>query len=160
MADCCEAGASGRLAAISAMLGRAPETLNWKEMEITTLEYLLGYDLTEGIIAQHLIDAPESKIHEIRIFSQNGKIQIDFADQHIQWLLPVVFPTSLNSLFAQLALKMVLNMHSTMVAGILGWYEGNMMCFVRPSNQKLINRGIALTERMLSHRYRGGYYAR
>ena len=36
--------------------------------------------------------------------------------------------------------KMILNAHSTLIMGLLGRYEGNVMTWVRPSNNKLIDR--------------------
>jgi N-acetylmuramic acid 6-phosphate etherase len=35
---------------------------------------------------------------------------------------------------------MILNAHSTLVMGLLDRYEGNIMTWVRPSNNKLIDR--------------------
>lgn len=149
-------GAEDPLSAIVQVLGRAPEVLNWPEESRfyrTTLEYLLGYDLTEKIIEQRKVYMPESQAHEINIEtgfgsrSGSGEILIRFGSQII------ILNTALNIsqaglspvfdfLLIQLALKIILNMHSTLVAGALGLYHGNMMTFVRPSNQKLINRGI------------------
>ena len=37
---------------------------------------------------------------------------------------------------------MILNTHSTLVMGRLGRYEGNVMTYVRASNNKLIDRAI------------------
>ena len=45
-------------------------------------------------------------------------------------------------LFKHLVLKMILNTHSTLIMGRLGRYEGNVMTYVRASNNKLIDRAI------------------
>lgn len=140
-----------RLSAISKMLGRPPEVLNWREdpkFYRTTFEYLLGYDLTENIIEQRKTYMPESKAYEILIETSLEKISIKFGEGRLVLNLPNAvlsgreIPHEAKLLFIQLALKTVLNMHSTLVAGAMGLYHGNMMTFVRPSNKKLINRGI------------------
>jgi len=45
-----------------------------------------------------------------------------------------------DPLFNHLMVKMLLNAHSTSIMGILGRYEGNVMTWVRSSNNKLIDR--------------------
>ncbi len=45
-----------------------------------------------------------------------------------------------DSLFIHLMTKMLLNAHSTLIMGLLGRFEGNVMTWVRPSNNKLIDR--------------------
>jgi N-acetylmuramic acid 6-phosphate etherase len=46
-------------------------------------------------------------------------------------------------------LKMLLNMHSTLVMGRLGRYDGNIMTWVKPSNNKLIDRTIRYVDLLL-----------
>src|SRR5262249_2962245 len=43
-------------------------------------------------------------------------------------------------LFDHLTLKMILNIHSTLIMGRLGRYESNVMTWVNPSNGKLVDR--------------------
>jgi N-acetylmuramic acid 6-phosphate etherase len=49
-----------------------------------------------------------------------------------------------------LLLKMLLNIHSTLVMGRLGRYQGNVMTCVRPSNYKLIDRTIRYVQMLLN----------
>jgi N-acetylmuramic acid 6-phosphate etherase len=44
---------------------------------------------------------------------------------------------------------MILNTHSTLIMGRLGRYEGNVMTYVRASNNKLIDRAIRYIELIL-----------
>jgi N-acetylmuramic acid 6-phosphate etherase len=44
---------------------------------------------------------------------------------------------------------MILNTHSTLVMGRLGRYEGNVMTFLRASNNKLIDRAIRYIDLIL-----------
>ncbi|MDO9579354.1 MAG: hypothetical protein Q7J06_02140, partial [Bacteroidales bacterium] len=52
-------------------------------------------------------------------------------------------------IFPHLVLKMILNTHSTLVMGRLGRYEGNVMTYVRASNNKLIDRAIRYIDLLL-----------
>ena len=52
-------------------------------------------------------------------------------------------------LFKHLVLKMILNTHSTLIMGRLGRYEGNVMTYLRASNNKLIDRAIRYIDLIL-----------
>ena len=58
----------------------------------------------------------------------------------------------LHPLAEHLFLKIVMNMHSTLVMGRLGRFESNVMTWVKPSNKKLIDRAIRYVEYLLHHR--------
>ena len=60
-----------------------------------------------------------------------------------------------DPLLLNLAAKMLLNAHSTAVMGILGRYEGNVMTWVRPSNNKLIDRSARYVALLLQRRKTG-----
>ena len=47
---------------------------------------------------------------------------------------------------------MILNTHSTLVMGRLGSYEGNIMTYVRASNNKLIDRAIRYIDLILRNK--------
>lgn len=48
-------------------------------------------------------------------------------------------------------LKMLLNTHSTLVMGRLGKIKSNFMIWVRPTNNKLIDRSIRYVKYMLDY---------
>lgn len=142
--------------ALTAMLGRELRALNWDGLfekpnePQTNLAYLLGYDLTETIVSKRKHYMPNAKPNQIKIQVGNKNLQIQFENQAV--MIPIQIdnlPVVLHSLYKQLVLKMVLNSHSTLVAGRMGCYTGNLMTSVRPSNEKLINRAIALTTQVL-----------
>ena len=58
----------------------------------------------------------------------------------------------LNPLLEQLLLKLILNTASTIIIGRLGYYEGNLMTSVYPSNSKLIDRTIRYVDFLLKTR--------
>jgi N-acetylmuramic acid 6-phosphate etherase len=55
---------------------------------------------------------------------------------------------------AHLLLKMLINIHSTLVMGRLGRYLDNLMTYVKPSNNKLIDRAVRYV-RLLAQRRTG-----
>ncbi len=57
-----------------------------------------------------------------------------------------------NPLYMHLILKMIMNSHSTLIMGRLGRYEGNVMTYVRASNNKLIDRAIRYIDLLLERK--------
>ncbi|MEM7673363.1 MAG: hypothetical protein AAF212_08490, partial [Verrucomicrobiota bacterium] len=57
-----------------------------------------------------------------------------------------------DALIRNLVLKVLLNAHSTLLAGRLGRYEGNWMTWVKPSNRKLIDRAIRYIQQIQGKR--------
>ena len=49
-------------------------------------------------------------------------------------------------------IKMLLNAHSTLIMGLMGRYEGNVMTWVRASNNKLIDRAARYTLQVLKQK--------
>jgi N-acetylmuramic acid 6-phosphate etherase len=56
----------------------------------------------------------------------------------------------LSDLLRHTLLKQALNIHSTVVMGRLGRYEGNLMTWVRPSNGKLVDRSARYVQYLLA----------
>jgi len=52
----------------------------------------------------------------------------------------IIWPDRSTLLFEHIVLKMLLNIHSTLVMGRLGRYKRNLMTWVYPTNGKLIDR--------------------
>ena len=62
----------------------------------------------------------------------------------------------LPQLMRHTLLKQVLNIHSTLVMGRLGRYEGNLMTWVRPTNGKLVDRSARYVQHLLDRDGRRG----
>lgn len=141
--------------ALKAMLGRELRTLDWmgeqgKPNEPKTARfYLLGYDLTQSIVEKRKQYMPKAHCMSIDIQLDDEQIVISFSNHTTSIPLKNDLPTLLKPLYQQLMLKLILNTHSTLVAGQLGCYQGNLMTSVRTSNLKLINRGIALSNEVI-----------
>lgn len=54
----------------------------------------------------------------------------------------VTVPSSADPLVRQSQMKYVLNLQSTLAMGRIGRFQGNLMTFVRPTNNKLIDRAL------------------
>jgi N-acetylmuramic acid 6-phosphate etherase len=120
------------------LLWRNPRTLEWPDINgIASRECLLGFDFSEKVFSRREQAGKSIRQHCFKIhYDQNG---ISFSLENRNYLLTTPFA---NPLFTHLILKMILNTHSTLIMGRLGRYEGNIMTYVRASNNKLIDRAI------------------
>lgn len=120
------------------LLRREPRCLDWPaDLPATQLERLRGYDISVHAAANRRRACGEAKHHRFAI-GQREEGLVWQLDEHEA----VAVPTGLPFLENQICLKLLLNAHSTLVMGRLGRYEGNLMTFVKPSNNKLIDRAI------------------
>jgi N-acetylmuramic acid 6-phosphate etherase len=128
------------------LLGRAPRTLEWQELEgIANTKQLLKYDFGKDLIVRRsqLLEKEAAifvvKEEESGVFFQIGESQ--FIHDYGQDLLS-----------KHLMLKMHLNLLSTLIMGRMNRYEGNIMTWVRPSNLKLIDRTIRYAQILLERK--------
>jgi N-acetylmuramic acid 6-phosphate etherase len=130
-----------------ALLLRSPRSLNWSEVSLkATPPYLAGFDFSERALAfrRELVSGVEHRVFEINRLGQN----LVWNFQGLEKRFPLFGGPEL---FDHLMLKMMMNIHSTLVMGRLGRYQGNVMTWVYPSNGKLVDRAarysISLLER-------------
>ena len=96
---------------------------------------MLGFDFSRSSIEKRreILNQP---VHIFSILkSEFGHIEwkLGSLTQHLDW-------SGFHILFQHLLLKMILNIHSTLIMGRLGRYQNNLMTWVRPTNGKLIDR--------------------
>lgn len=123
------------LEAWAALLGHAPRSLNWSEINVKTNEdYLAGFDFSQAALhfRQQLFRGV--KQHIFTVESDNNYLRLALGRQS------ATLKRLAHSLWDHLLLKVYLNAHSTLVMGRLGRYEGNLMTYVKPTNGKLIDR--------------------
>ncbi len=128
------------------LLARNPRTLEWDGFEgVACNKRISGFDFSqEGNDKRRmLIGKQESRFAIQRVSSE--EIVLTFAGSKC------VLVHKLSPLFEQILLKMVLNIHSTLVMGLLDRYTGNIMTWVRPSNYKLIDRVVRYVQLLLSN---------
>lgn len=126
----------------SELLWRQPRALEWSELDGRIgLERVLGFDISK----QGLKHRSESIPTENFVVSYlKGKIQFMCQTEGVE------FNWGQDQLFNHLMVKMLLNAHSTLIMGLLERYQGNVMTWVRPSNNKLIDRAARYVRHLLS----------
>lgn len=118
------------------LLRREPRTLEWPDVvHVAGRSYMMGYDISQQAEAhRHQKLGQESR--RFTIGAEKGMLVFRLQDRQ------VCVPAPEDALARNLILKMLLNAHSTLLMGRLGRFEGNMMTWVRPGNNKLIDRAI------------------
>jgi N-acetylmuramic acid 6-phosphate etherase len=111
------------------LLKRAPRTLSWDEVKVQIDdEELYGFDLSN----QGLLQRKGQNLH--LNFNQSALI-LKSTDLEVN--LPL---KNSDPLWIHLVLKMLLNAHSTLLMGRLGFFQDNIMTWVKASNNKLVDR--------------------
>jgi N-acetylmuramic acid 6-phosphate etherase len=127
------------------LLARDPRPLEWPAIHPkTTSDYLFSFDFGRG--AMGFRQQIPGALHVFEIGTAEQRLRLNFARVDERFDLPGSL-----TLLDHLTLKLMLNMHSTLVMGRLGRFEGNLMTWVYPSNGKLIDRAARYTE-LLLHR--------
>jgi N-acetylmuramic acid 6-phosphate etherase len=132
-----------------ALLGRPPRALEWPEVRARAgLTRLLGFDISRQIIAHRARLAPHVAHRQLSITTDDAGLRLQLGG------VGGVIPTLSRSLLEQqLLLKIVLNTHSNLVMGRLR-FGGNVMTWVRPANNKLIDRAIRYAQQIVMARGR------
>ena len=132
------------------LFGRPPRPLEWREAKgLAGQGRLLGYDFS--LFAEKRRFDPTSHL-------KYQKFSILRSEQNSHELVLALSPYRHNlslqnasPLFEHLLLKVLLNIHSLLVMGRLGRYQGNVMTWVKPSNKKLIDRSIRYVSLLLKN---------
>lgn len=126
------ADAESDIQAWSELLWRHPRALEWKELDNRiNLEKVLGFDISvRGL--KHRSSALPTVNFEVTF--DLGMIQFKCQNEKVE------FNWGQDQLFNHLMVKMLLNAHSTLIMGLLDRYQGNVMTWVRSSNNKLVDR--------------------
>jgi N-acetylmuramic acid 6-phosphate etherase len=104
----------------------------------------VGFDFSRNLLKRRS-NQDKSIIHHIfKITYENEGLHFSLDNLSNYLSTPFRYP-----IFPHLILKMILNTHSTLIMGRLGRYEGNVMTYVRASNNKLIDRAIRYIDLIL-----------
>jgi N-acetylmuramic acid 6-phosphate etherase len=127
------------------LLWRKPRTLEWPDINgIASRDRLLGFDFSANVLARRAHQKKTIRQHIFKILDSDNGINFEMEDENQSFFIPFKSP-----LFKHLILKMILNTHSTLIMGRLGRYEGNVMTYLRASNNKLIDRAIRYIDMIL-----------
>ncbi|HWM86295.1 MAG TPA: SIS domain-containing protein [Kofleriaceae bacterium] len=136
-------GAPDGASAWHTLLGRPPRPLDWSEQSsVTSAAWLSGFDFSPAATRRRT--GPSGPPGRLVIARQGDSVELAMGD--LRGHLPVRGRSLLEE---QVLVRLLLNMHSTLVMGRLGRYRANVMTWVRPSNRKLIDRAIRYTEALL-----------
>lgn len=131
-----------------ALLCRPPRALSWKDLNRKIdLEEVYGFDISMKGLQKRKV---EGENFEITLNDGIIKFKLGQLDRAYNW--------GTDLFIVHLKLKMLLNAHSTSVMGLLGRFEGNVMSWVRPSNNKLIDRSARYIKEILDQRGVGKTY--
>ncbi len=130
------------------LLKRSPRCLEWPEVAaFTGEEFFYGFNLDSNC---------EKRRRQKTGSPHHHRFIVESTDEGIRWNLgPTDWDMATGTfgiLEKNLILKMLLNIHSTLVMGKLGRYESNLMTYVKPSNFKLIDRSIRYVRLLARHR--------
>ncbi|MCZ6673030.1 MAG: hypothetical protein O7C75_08830, partial [Verrucomicrobia bacterium] len=126
------------------ILKRKPRCLEWKEIKsFVGLEYLNGFTIGQNCLAERTRKTKAATQHLFDIEVVDQGFQFNFEEHNWRIRAP-----ELTFFEHNLLLKLVLNIHSTLVMGILGRFESNLMTYVKPSNFKLIDRSIRYVQQL------------
>ena len=130
------------------LLHRAPRTLEWPDVrDLAGSAALGGYDMSAHLPIQRRVRTKDATHHHFKIEDSGELLAFHLDDLRYELPLPGATP-----LARHLVLKMALNIHSTLVMGRLGRYLDNLMTYVKPSNNKLIDRAIRYVRLLMQRR--------
>lgn len=134
----------------SELLWRTPRPVEWKELDgRINRERLFGFDISKQGLNYRSLHIPTV---EFSIMYDEGRVLFKCQKEE------AVFEWGEDPLFNHLMVKMLLNAHSTLIMGLLGRYEGNVMTWVRPSNNKLIDRAARYISQLLKQKNKTATY--
>ena len=126
------------------VLKRSPRCLEWEGIESFTGErYLRGFYIGQSCFTKRSSKTLEAANHTFEIEQSTNGFYFLFKDDRWEVGAPRLGFFELN-----LLLKLVLNIHSTLIMGLLNRFESNLMTYVKPTNFKLIDRTIRYVQRL------------
>jgi N-acetylmuramic acid 6-phosphate etherase len=124
------------------LLSRKPRCLDWGLSLKTDLEELYKFDISAETLKRRSKGAETQ--HKFKIYKDNKHFHFEIDELKFSIAHKQEIPV-----FQEIALKMILNTHSTLLMGLLERYERNMMTYVKPSNLKLIDRAMRYIKELL-----------
>ena len=128
------------------ILLRDPITIEWDNLKnVSGMKRLMGFDFSADALAQRTALIAPHKLHRFTIMREGDDLVFTLGEHR-----HALNVKGLHPLHEHLVLKIILNMHSTLVMGRIGRFESNVMTWVKPSNNKLIDRAIRYVQHLLA----------
>jgi N-acetylmuramic acid 6-phosphate etherase len=134
------------------LLLRSPRPLNWLDVDSRTgSDYLQAFDFSQKAREFRSWLTKEAPHSDFEISRKDNRLLWSFQNHERALTLPEKdqVTSELRPLFEHLLLKMLLNIHSTLLMGRLGRYKRNLMTWVYPTNGKLIDRATRYARTLL-----------
>ncbi len=127
-----------------AVLLRSPRALQWPDyIERFGISIVNGFDFSEGVETRRLQFVKNKPQHRYELRCGPQHISLKLQNHEVR------FPKAPSLLLEHLFMKLILNLTSTLVMGRVGRYEGNVMLWVKSSNNKLIDRSLRYLKGLL-----------
>jgi N-acetylmuramic acid 6-phosphate etherase len=127
------------------ILLRDPVTIEWDALkDIAGHDRLMGFDFSFQALEQREKLVSPHRLHRFSVLKEDDRIV--FRLGKLEHAFSVA---GLHPLHEHLVIKILMNMHSTLVMGRIGRFESNVMTWVKPSNKKLIDRAIRYVQHLL-----------
>ncbi len=127
------------------LLLHEPRALDWGEVDPqTTLEYQESFDFSKSSLESREDRVGDTRQYLFEIQTRGSQLIMSLAGVEKLW----TWHTE-RSLFRHTLLKMLLNTHSTLLMGLMGRYQSNMMTWVTPTNGKLVDRATRYVQAVL-----------
>lgn len=126
------------------LLKRTPRCLEWEKIRsFTGKQYLQGFYIDGSCLAKRKRKNQGASHYQFVINALEDGFSLGFQKSRLNIHLP-----GLSRFEHNLVLKLVLNIHSTLIMGRLGRFESSLMTFVKPTNFKLIDRAIRYVQQL------------
>lgn len=140
----CIPSAKTSLEAWESILKRPPRCQEWKETQaLTGLAMMKGFHVGGECYQKRAWKTGNAVHHRFEVSLLPGQAILKFQGSTF-----VIRAGQFSEFELNLLLKMVLNIHSTALMGIMGRFESNLMTYVRPTNNKLVDRTIRYVQRL------------
>jgi N-acetylmuramic acid 6-phosphate etherase len=134
----------------SELLWRTPRPVEWKELDgRINKERLFGFDISRQGLKNRSLHIPTV---EFSVTYDEGRVLFKCQNEE------AMFEWGEDPLFNHLMVKMLLNAHSTSIMGLLGRYEGNVMTWVRPTKNNIIDRAARYIQQLLKQKHKAPSY--
>ncbi len=130
------------------LLLRDPHALEWGAIDPqTTSHYLDSFDFSKNSLELREARLNNKRQYLFEIQLRGEQLAVSLAGIEHEWSL-----STKRSLFRHTLLKLLLNIHSTLLMGLMGRYESNIMTWVTATNGKLIDRATRYVQILLHER--------
>jgi N-acetylmuramic acid 6-phosphate etherase len=137
----------------SRMLHREPRGIDWPETQKqTAASVLYGYDFSDRCVAERRKRYGEQRtLHSLSVNRTDRGIAFAVLRSNVSVEVALDVDLLSDVLLSNIVCKALLNAHSTAIMAHNGRLRGNVMIYVRPTNNKLIDRSARYVRLILEH---------